>query len=64
MLSTPCSTLVGYDIMSGRSLLKSTSVEDYAHFLIACLFHDIGLVRGILKENGRQDTQLTQMEVK
>jgi hypothetical protein len=47
-------TLVGYDIMSGRSLLSSTSAEDYAHFLIACLLHDIGLVRGILTEDSRE----------
>ena len=41
-------TLVGYDIMKGRSLLASTSASDYAHFIIACLFHDIGFVRGVL----------------
>ena len=41
-------TLVGYDIMKGRSLLRSTSASDYAHFIVACLFHDIGFVRGIL----------------
>jgi len=41
-------TLVGYDIMRGRRLLKDTSASDYAHVLIACLFHDIGYVRGIL----------------
>ena len=42
-------TLVGYDIMKGRSLLVSTSASDYAHFLIACLSHEIGYVRGILR---------------
>src|SRR5579864_7001674 len=42
-------TLVGYDIMKGRSLLLPTSASDYAHLLVACLFHDIGYVRGILK---------------
>jgi hypothetical protein len=41
-------TLVGYDIMKGRSLLMPTSASDYAHLLVACLFHDIGYVRGIL----------------
>jgi len=41
-------TLVGYDIMKGRSLLIPTSASDYAHLLVACLFHDIGYVRGIL----------------
>ena len=42
-------TLVGYDIMNGRALLKHTSASDYAHVIVACLFHDIGYVRGILK---------------
>lgn len=41
-------TLVGYDIMRGRSLLTSTSASDYAHFIIACVFHKIGFVRGVL----------------
>ena len=41
-------TLVGYDIMNGRSLLKQTLASDYANVIAACLFHDIGYVRGIL----------------
>ncbi len=41
-------TLVGNDIMKGRSLLVATSAEDYAHLIVACLLHDIGYVRGIL----------------
>jgi len=41
-------TLVGYDILKGRRLLKETTADDYAHVLVACLFHDIGYVRGIL----------------
>jgi hypothetical protein len=41
-------TLVGYDIMKGRSLLMPTSADDYAHVIIACLLHDIGYVRGVL----------------
>jgi hypothetical protein len=42
-------TLVGYDIMRGRQLLIETNASDYAHLIFACLFHDIGYVRGILK---------------
>ena len=42
-------TLVGYDIMKGRSLLKPTSANDYAHLIVACLLHDIGFVRGIVR---------------
>jgi hypothetical protein len=41
-------TLVGYDIMKGRSLLMPTSADDYAHVIVACLLHDIGYVRGAL----------------
>jgi hypothetical protein len=42
-------TLVGYDILRGRQLLTETNASDFAHLIFACLFHDIGYVRGILK---------------
>jgi len=42
-------TLVGDDIMRGRALLTSTLPSDYAHVIVACLFHDIGYVRGVLQ---------------
>src|SRR5271155_5375699 len=45
-------TLVGYDIMKGRSLILPTSASDYAHVIAACLLHDIGFVRGILRGDG------------
>lgn len=45
-------TLVGYEIMKGRSLLAPTTDSDFAHLIAACLFHDIGYVRGILKGDG------------
>jgi hypothetical protein len=41
-------TQVAYDILKGRTLLRPTSVSDYAHLIVACLFHDIGFVKGIL----------------
>src|SRR5262249_29881848 len=34
--------------LKGLRLLKETNADDYAHVLVACLFHDIGYVRGIL----------------
>jgi hypothetical protein len=46
-------TLVGYDIMKGRSLLMPTSDSDYAHVIVACLLHDIGYVRGVLMGDGK-----------
>ena len=45
-------TLAGYDILRGRRLLKETTASDFAHVIIACLFHDIGYVRGILGGDG------------
>jgi hypothetical protein len=45
-------TLVGYDIMKGRALLTPTYPSDFAHILVACLLHDIGYVRGVLKGDG------------
>jgi hypothetical protein len=45
-------TLAGYDIMTGRALLMRTDASDFAHLIIACLCHDIGYVRGILKGDG------------
>ena len=48
-------TLVGHDIMKGRALLAPTLPGDYAHFIVACLMHDIGYVRGILKGDEADD---------
>src|SRR3954468_15572299 len=42
-------TLAGFDIMRGRALLKPTDASDFAHVILACLFHDIGYLRGILQ---------------
>src|SRR5216683_7875931 len=45
-------TLVGYDIVRGRALPMPTLPGDYAHLIVACLLHDIGYVRGLLKGDG------------
>lgn len=42
-------TLAGHDLMQGRAFFTATPPIDYAHVIAACLFHDIGYVRGILK---------------
>src|SRR5437016_4191831 len=44
-------TLAGHDILRGRALHTHITVTDYAHVIIACLTHDIGYVRGLLKED-------------
>src|ERR1700736_1022471 len=41
-------TLVGHDILIGRALQRATTAGDYANFIIACLTHDIGYVRGVV----------------
>jgi hypothetical protein len=42
-------TLVGHDIFKGRALSQRSTPTDYANFIVACLTHDIGYVRGVVK---------------
>lgn len=42
-------TLVGLDILRGRDLAEAIDAEEWLHFCVALLLHDIGYVRGILK---------------
>src|SRR5579872_6600561 len=44
--------LVGHDILMGRGLMRSTTPRDYANFILACLTHDIGYVRGVVQGDG------------
>jgi hypothetical protein len=42
-------TLAGHDILIGRAMLRPTTASDYANFIMACLAHDIGYVRGVVQ---------------
>ncbi len=42
-------TAVGRDILRGRVLAHRIEPADYLHLICACLLHDIGFVRGVLK---------------
>jgi hypothetical protein len=42
-------TLAGHEIFKGRALLRNSTPADYCNFIVACLTHDIGYVRGIVK---------------
>jgi hypothetical protein len=42
-------TLAGHDIFKGRALLMPSTPTDYANFIVACLTHDIGYVRGVIR---------------
>jgi hypothetical protein len=44
-------TMAGHDILRGRALHTHMPAGDYAHIIIACLTHDIGYVRGLLKQD-------------
>ena len=48
-------TIVGRDILRGRTLLQRIEPTDYIHLIVACLFHDIGLVRGVLSGDTKTD---------
>jgi hypothetical protein len=45
-------TLVGHDILVGRELQRTTTPGDYGNFIMACLTHDIGYVRGVVQGDG------------
>jgi hypothetical protein len=42
-------TTCGRDILHGRRLTEPIEPADYSHLIVACLLHDIGYVRGVLK---------------
>jgi hypothetical protein len=44
--------LAGHDILMGRALLRPTTPRDYSNFILACLTHDIGYVRGVVQGDG------------
>lgn len=44
-------TLVGQQIMRGRLFCEALRPEDWAHYTLALLVHDIGFVRGICRED-------------
>ena len=44
-------TLAGHDILRGRGLHTHITASDYAHVIIACLYHDIGYIRGVLRDD-------------
>src|SRR5215211_4927495 len=44
-------TLVGQDILRGERLRRNVSAEDWLHFTLATLTHDIGYVRGVCRDD-------------
>jgi len=54
-------TWVGRDIIRGRTLTERIEPEDYSHLIVACLLHDIGYVRGILRGD-REDEFVSDLD--
>ena len=42
-------TTVGRDILRGRIMTERIEPSDYDHLIVACLLHDVGYVRGVLR---------------
>jgi hypothetical protein len=53
-------TLAGHDILNGRAMFSPMSPADYAHFMVSCLLHDVGYVRGILKGDDAEGCVIDQ----
>ena len=54
-------TLAGHDIFKGRALLKPSTPTDYSNFIVACLTHDIGYIRGIVKGDDAKGGAMSSM---
>jgi hypothetical protein len=57
-------TMVGRDILRGRVLSQRIEPQDYSHLICACLLHDIGFVRGVLKGDTRTEFVVDQAGTK
>lgn len=53
-------TLVGRDILRGRMMCERIEPADYNHLITACLLHDIGYVRGVLKGDSKSEFVVDQ----
>jgi len=53
-------TVVGRDILRGRTLTHQIAPADYMHLICACLLHDIGFVRGILAGDTKHEFVVDQ----
>jgi hypothetical protein len=53
-------TMVGRDILRGRMMCERIEPADYDHLIVACLLHDIGYVRGVLKGDSESEFVVDQ----
>jgi len=51
-LNSISSTLVGQEIIQGKHIKEGgVTPEDYLHYIIACLCHDIGYVKNVCRHD-------------
>jgi HD superfamily phosphodiesterase len=55
-------TLVGRDILRGRTLTERIEPTDYDHLIVACLLHDIGYVRSVLRGDTKTNFVVDETE--
>src|ERR1700721_3416168 len=55
-------SMVGRDILRGRTLAHTIQPEDYVHLIVACLLHDIGFVRGVLSGDTKTEFVIDKSE--
>ena len=53
-------TQVGWEILKGKRIQTTVNAGDAAHFLLACLMHDIGYVRGICAADTRDSIVINE----
>jgi hypothetical protein len=53
-------TMVGRDVLRGRMMCERIEPADYYHLIVACLLHDIGYVRGVLKGDSETEYVVDQ----
>src|SRR5271156_6199069 len=53
-------TMVGRDILRGRMMCERVEPADYDHLIVACLLHDIGYVRGVVKGDSETEFVVDQ----
>ena len=54
-------TLVGQQILRGRLISDALEPDDWLHYTIALLLHDIGYVRGICRGDGRHEVVINSV---
>jgi hypothetical protein len=56
-------TLVGQDMLRGLRLRRNVTPEDWLHFIIAALAHDLGYLRGVCSQDDGERQLLSRISL-